>query len=194
MRAFLLGVGWLCTACSMIKTSSSTTTPSGPTTTSEAPATTSGNYEGPDAFWVPSLDHYTRSDVETVLAAKGFRGTTNFTGDTDPKWANDAFVCEQTPSSGKIPPTGTITVKLCNTYRAPEQHPELVGMTVEAATKVATDAGFTGKIESATLSEFDASCKAGTVCRVDPYRWYLNQDHFLRLYVNKSVTISTPDQ
>lgn len=189
-------MGWLCAACSLVKTSS--TTPSGPppttTTTTTTTTETSGHYEGPDAFWVPSLDHYKRSDVESVLAAKGFHGTTNFTGDTDPKWAGDAIVCEQSPASGKIAPTGTITVKLCNTYRAPEEHPQLVGMTVEAATQKAKNTGFTGKIESAALSEFDASCKAGTVCRVDPDRWYLNQEHFMTLYVNKSVTISTPDQ
>lgn len=177
----------------MMKTSS-TTPPPTTMTQSGPPAETTGRYEGPDAFWVPSMEHYRRDDVEQLLRGKGFQGQTIFTGDTDPKFARDAIVCEQTPASGKIAPTGTITVKLCNTYRAPVEGPELVGMTIDAATKKAKEAGFTGKIETAPLSEFDASCKQGNVCRVDPGRWYLNQDHEMTLYVNKTVTISTPDQ
>jgi len=185
----------------MMKTSSSTTpsSGSGPTTSSTSsesgpPPATTANYEGPDAFWVPSLDHYTRADVEQLLHDKGFKGQIVVTGDTDPKFARDELVCEQTPASGKIAPTGTIAVKLCNTYKAPEEGPQLVGLTVDAATKKAKEAGFTGKIETLSLSEFDASCKAGSVCRVDPGRWYLNQEHVMTLYVNKSLTISTPDQ
>jgi beta-lactam-binding protein with PASTA domain len=85
-------------------------------------------------------------------------------------------------------------VRLCNTYKAPVEGPQLVGMTVDAATQKAKETGFTGKIQTLQLSEFDASCKQGNVCGVDPGRWYLNQDHEMTLYVNKTVTISTPDQ
>lgn len=161
---------------------------------SGSPPETTGHYNGPDAFWVPSMEHYRRADVVDLLQAKGFKGQTIFTGDTDPKFERDELVCEQTPSTGKIAPTGTITVKLCNTYKAPVEGPQLVGMTVDAATQKAKETGFTGKIQTLQLSEFDASCKQGNVCRVDPGRWYLNQDHEMTLYVNKTVTISTPDQ
>jgi beta-lactam-binding protein with PASTA domain len=195
----VLGVGWMCTACSLMKTSSSTTTPSGPSgpsepSSSEPAPPPSAEYNGPDAYWVPDLMNKTRGDVEQLLRDQHFRGQVVATGDTDPKFVRDELACEQTPKFGKMAPTGTITVKYCNTYKKPDDGPELVGLTVEAAKQKAVAAGFTGKIEVMQLSDFDASCKEGNVCRVDPVRWYLNQEHEMQLMVNRKVSISTPDQ
>ena len=203
MRVSLLGVlgmGWMCAACSMIKTSSSTTTPTsstnnaGTTSGSEPAPPPSAEYNGPDAYWVPDLSNKTRSDVEQLLRDQHFQGQVVATGDTDPQYARDEMACDQNPKFGKMPPTGTITVKYCNTYKKPDNGPELVGLTVEAAKQKAVAAGFTGKVEVSQLYDFDASCKEGTVCRVEPVRWYLNQEHEMRLMVNKTLTISTPDQ
>jgi len=161
-------------------------------TSENAPA--SAEYNGPDAFWVPSLLNQTRADVEQLLRDKHFQGKVVATGDIDPEYARDELACEQSPSFGKIPPTGTITVKYCNTYKKPDDGPNLVGLTVDAAKRKAVAAGFTGKIEVHELYEFDASCKEGNVCRVDPLRWYLNQEYEMQLMVNKKISISTPDK
>lgn len=206
MRVSLLGVMGLVgvAACSMIKTSSSTTTPSGPSSNEPGPPPASGEpapppppsaeYNGPDAYWVPDLQHKTRTDVEQLLRDQHFQGKVVATGDTDPKFERDELACEQSPTFGKMAPTGTITVKYCNTYKKPDEGPELVGLTVDAAKQKAVAAGFTGKIEVTPLYDFDASCKEGNVCRVEPVRWYLNQEREMRLMVNKKVSISTPDQ
>lgn len=181
-----------------MKTSSSTTTPSSggsePASSATAPPAPSAEYNGPDAYWVPDLLNKTREDNEQLLRDQHFQGQVVATGDTDPKFARDELACEQTPKFGKMAPTGTITVKYCNTYKKPDEGPELVGLTVEAAKQKAVAAGFTGKIEVVPLYEFDASCKEGNVCRVDPVRWYLNQEHAMQLMVNKKISISTPDQ
>ena len=198
----VLGVGWLTAACSLMKTSSSTTTPASPNGTGSAPASSgsetsappSAEYSGPDAYWVPDLMNKTRDDVEQLLRDQHFQGQVIATGDTDPKFMRDELSCEQSPKFGKIAPTATITIKYCNTYKKPDEGPELVGLTVEAAKQKAVAAGFTGKIEVMSLSDFDASCKEGNVCRVDPVRWYLNQERTMQLMVNRKVSISTPDQ
>jgi beta-lactam-binding protein with PASTA domain len=136
----------------------------------------------------------TRDDVEQLLRDQHFQGQVVATGDTDPKLMRDELSCEQTPKFGKIQPTGTITVKYCNTYKKPDDGPQLVGLSVEAAKQKAIAAGFTGTIEVMQLYDFDASCKEGNVCRVDPVRWYLNQEYSMQLMVNKKISISTPDQ
>jgi len=212
MRVFLLGVvAWACAACSLVKTSSSTTTPSGTggetttTTTSSLPdsststTTTSSSgpsaeYSGPDAYWVQDFTNKSRLDVEELMHEHHPQGKLVETGDTDPQYARDELVCDQSPKFGKVAPTATITVKYCNTYKKPNEGPTLVGLTVAAAKQKAVAAGFTGKIEVGELYDFDASCKEGNVCRVEPIRWYLNQDREMRLMVNKKVSISTPDE
>jgi len=68
----------------------------------------------------------------------------------------------------------------------------LVGYPVEEAKRRALAFGYTGKIEVLTLSEYDARCKAGTVCRVDPKRWEIELDGELTLLVNRKVAISAP--
>ena len=161
---------------------------------SESSAPPSAEYTGPDAYWVPDLLNKTREDNEQLLRDQHFQGKVVATGDTDPKFARDELACEQSPKFGKMAPTGTITIKYCNTYKKPDEGPQLVGLTIEAAKQKAVAAGFTGKIEVMNLSEFDASCKEGNVCRVDPVRWYLNQEREMQLMVNKKLSISTPDQ
>jgi len=69
----------------------------------------------------------------------------------------------------------------------------LVGYTVEEATKRAKAAEWDGTIEVHELSEFDPKCKDGLVCSLAPARWELRQDRKLTLYVNRKMTISTPD-
>lgn len=73
------------------------------------------------------------------------------------------------------------------------KYPNLVGLTIEDATKRAKAYGFTGRVEVMDLSEFDASCKAGTVCRVHSSYWYLNQDHVMTLFKNKAIEIAAPE-
>lgn len=69
----------------------------------------------------------------------------------------------------------------------------LVGYPVEQAVQRARAAGFTGKIEVLTSSDYDASCKDGTVCAVRPDLWEINFDDELTLLVNRKVAISAPE-
>jgi hypothetical protein len=69
----------------------------------------------------------------------------------------------------------------------------LVGYSVEEASKRAKAAGWDGKIEVHPLREYDAKCKEGMVCTLDPARWEIGAGSSLTLYVNHKVTISTPD-
>ena len=182
MKVYLL-VGVASMGCSMIQSTPRTTTPS----SNGATPPPSAEYSGPDAYWVPDLMNKTRSDAEQLLHDQHFQGQVIATGDTDPQYARDELVCEQAPKFGKIAPTATITLKYCNTYKKPDDGPTLVGLSVEAAKQKAVAAGFTGKIEVTELSGFDASCKEGTVCRVEPVRWYLDQDRTMQLLVNEKV-------
>lgn len=202
MKSFIIAVGMgALGACTLVKTGSSTTTPTGPSsgptnngTTTAGPTASDGHYEGADAIWVVDLKNQTRADVDDLLKAKGFTGQVVATGDTDPKFARDEMVCEQSPESGKMPANGTYTLKFCNTYKPQDDGPVVVGLSVADAEKKAKAAGFTGEFQVYALPEYDQSCKDGTVCRADPQRWYLNQEHFMTLYTNRKVSISTPDQ
>lgn len=69
----------------------------------------------------------------------------------------------------------------------------LVGYPVEQAEQRARAAGFVGDFEVHVLPEYDASCKDGTVCRVDPPRWEIEPDITLTLLVNRKVAITTPE-
>jgi hypothetical protein len=69
----------------------------------------------------------------------------------------------------------------------------LVGYTADEATRRAKAAGYAGKIEVRPLSEYDAKCKEGMVCRFDPARWEIEGSGTLTLYTNHKVQISTPD-
>jgi hypothetical protein len=69
----------------------------------------------------------------------------------------------------------------------------LVGYTPDEATKRAKAAGWEGRFEVLPLREYDAKCKEGMVCSLQPARWEIGQGSTLTLYVNHKVTISTPD-
>jgi hypothetical protein len=68
----------------------------------------------------------------------------------------------------------------------------VVGYPVEQAKQRARAAGYTRDIEVRSPQEFDAACKAGTVCSMTPTRWELNDGDILTLWVNHAVTISSP--
>jgi beta-lactam-binding protein with PASTA domain len=177
----------------------SSTTPAGQTASTGAGtppgggAASAGEYRGDDAVWVVDVMSHSRADAEELIHAKGPHVNVVATGDTDPQFARDETVCEQTPSSGKIAPTGTITIKMCNTYKPMSGPPNLRGMPIEDAKKKAVATGFTGKIEVLEQYDFDQDCKAETVCRVSPDHWELNQERTMTLYINKRVKITAPD-
>lgn len=70
---------------------------------------------------------------------------------------------------------------------------QLAGYTVDEARARAKQAGHNDRIEVGKLYEYDPACKAGTVCRVDPQRWEIDESSTLTLWVNKNVEISTPE-
>jgi hypothetical protein len=69
----------------------------------------------------------------------------------------------------------------------------LVGTTVDEATRLAREKGYTGNIDVILLSEFQAGCKPKTVCRVSPRLWEMLGGKMLTLYVNRDLTITTPN-
>jgi beta-lactam-binding protein with PASTA domain len=86
-----------------------------------------------------------------------------------------------------------VVLRYCDDTKRPEKYTtQLVGLSTDDAKKKAQAAGFTGKIEVREITD-DPQCKIGTVCRVYPDRWELNQDHSMTLYVAKSLSISVPD-
>jgi beta-lactam-binding protein with PASTA domain len=194
MRSVVIALGL--SACVAGLNGSSSTTPTGPTGPSPSGAgggAPAGEYSGGDAVWVVDVMNHNRGEAEELIHAKGAQINVVVTGDTDPKFARDEIVCEQTPSSGKIAPTGTITIKMCNTYKPMSGPPNLRGMSIEDAKKKAVATGFTGTIEVLEQYDFDQDCKAETVCRVSPDHWELNQERTMTLYINKRVKITTPD-
>jgi hypothetical protein len=69
----------------------------------------------------------------------------------------------------------------------------LEGFSPAEATQRAKAAGYAGDIEVARLAAHDPACKAGTVCRVEPFRWEFGVGSKLTLLLNPTVTISTPE-
>jgi hypothetical protein len=145
---------------------------------------------------VPGVHGKTRSDAEATLRAAGVRGA--FLIETDGGRPVDfavATVCSQSPGGGgRTLPDRSVTLTYCQAEaRSVEHGTTLVGYSIEEAIERARAAGFTGKISVAPLHEFDRTCKAATVCSVSPARWELTSEHWLTLYVNRKVTIRTPN-
>ena len=76
-------------------------------------------------------------------------------------------------------------------YQDPKD-PNIGGLSIAEAQKRIKANGFKGEVEIVEMSEFDKDCKAETVCRYAPQRWYLNQDHFMTLYKNRAIAIAAP--
>ena len=69
----------------------------------------------------------------------------------------------------------------------------LVACTVEEATRRAREKGYAGKIEVLSENEFQAGCQPGTVCRVSPRLFEMLHGRVLTFYINRELTIKTPD-
>jgi hypothetical protein len=69
----------------------------------------------------------------------------------------------------------------------------LIGTTVEEATRLAREKGYTGNLDITTLREFQAGCKPARVCAVRPRLWELLPGSMLTLYVNPELKITTPN-
>ena len=93
------------------------------------------------------------------------------------------------PSSEPVaePPAGSAR----GDYQDPKD-PNIGGLSIAEAQKRIKANGFKGEVEVIEMSEFDKDCKAETVCRYSPQRWYLNQDHFMTLYKNRAIAIAAP--
>ena len=70
--------------------------------------------------------------------------------------------------------------------------PNFVGMTIPEARAAAAKFGWSGEIEILEQQPYDASCKAGTVCRSWPDSDEFKVKGMLQFFVNPTVTISAP--
>lgn len=139
----------------------------------------------PDTMGMP------RSQAEAALRAAGVVGNihVNENGTSNPATAK---VCGQTPGGGRQSRTSLgVTLSLC-VERKPivDNRTELVGFSVEEATRRARAAGYTGVIDVRTCN--GCTCKLDTVCSVSPDRWELNQDRLI-LVVARAAAITLPD-
>jgi len=140
---------------------------------------------------MPTLKNMNRAQAEAAVRKAGMKGEIEFEFNDGP--ARSTEVCRQSPSEGGQSMAHlSVSITMCTPDVVHEQ-PVLAGLSPAAATAKAKASGFTGKIEVLPLSEYDASCKADTVCRVTPFRWEINQDPSMQLWVNKKVAITVPD-
>lgn len=142
---------------------------------------------------LPDTMGKTSSDAERALRAAGVREIR--TGN-DPGSINLAVarVCSQTPGGGQTTrATLPVVLRYCDDTRAAApRETRLVGLPAAEAQRRARAAGFTGDIEVLEITSAP-ECAIGTVCRVEPQRWELDQDHRMTLYVAKKLAIRTPD-
>ena len=139
---------------------------------------------------VPDVTGKTKAEAEAALRGAGVRGAITY--DNDPGSVDR--ICNQVPGGGnQTSSTLVVGLRYCqDTARPQKGPPQLRGLSIAAATKLAQQTGFTGKVEVIEQSDFDADCKADTVCRVHPDHWELDQDRTLTLYVNRKVSIGAP--
>ncbi len=143
---------------------------------------------------IPDVTGKTRTEVEQAMRAAGVRGDIRVDSPTDDVDFAVARACNQNPGANhQTSATLAVTVSYCvpdKPYVDPMIH--LEGLDVAEATKRARAAGFTGEVlvEPAASS---ATCKLNTVCSVTPERWNLDLHGRLTLWVNKPMTITTPD-
>jgi len=199
-RCALLGLMLGCVAPGTLGPSAPTTSPS----TSSPPTSSPPTSSSPDdrasgaapitTITIPDVIGKLRAEVEAAMRGAGVRGEIQVdtsTGDADFAVAR---ACNQNPGGGQQTSASLfVTVRYCMPEKAyVDSIIHLEGLDVAEATKRARAAGFTGDILVQPAGN-PANCKVGTVCSVDPARWNLNQAHRMTLWINKPLTIPTPD-
>ncbi len=189
MKRVLLVVGLCSLLGCPLQTSSSSTMPSGGGGTS---SNSGGGGGSTGNVTVPDVVGKTQSEAEAAVASAGLRGGVRFDQDAG-TWDAASKICSQTPGGGQQSASSLfISVRFCHVDKPYEsKQPELAGLSVADATKRAQAAGYTGKIEVATQYDYDASCKADTVCRYYPEHWVSGRS--LVLYINRKATVVVPD-
>jgi beta-lactam-binding protein with PASTA domain len=187
MQRVVLVVGLCSLLGCPLQTSSSSTMPSGG-------GGSSGGGGGGGNVTVPDVVGKTQSEAEAAVASAGLRGGIRV-GNDPGTWDATSKICTQTPGGGQQSASSLfISVRFCHVDKPYVDDQGMVtGMTIDEATKKAKASGFTGEVKVAELYEFDKDCKAGTVCRFEPRRYYLNQDRTLTLFINRKLAISAPE-
>ena len=142
---------------------------------------------------IPDVQGMTRAEAEAAMRSAGVRGELQVDHEDSRTNYAVAKACNQNPGGGQqTSATLQVSVRYCMPEVAEVDHStKLVGLDPAEATKRARAAGYTGQI--VVEPAHAGGCKVGTVCSVDPERWELNQAGRLTLWVNKALTISTPD-
>lgn len=200
MRGRLLWLVFVGAACKaqLIGGASSTSSSSGPTsTTRSAQPGTDDRVSGAgtaQTITLPDTMGMTRSEAEAALRAAGVGGEIRVNDDGNSADPAMAKVCLQSPGGGQQSRTSLgVTLSMCGEPKPyVEQRTELVGYSVEEATRRARSAGYTGNVDVRSCTTCGPSCKLDTVCRVSPDRWELNQE-MLILFVARAATITLPD-
>ena len=153
------------------------------------------NVEGA-TITVPDVTGKTRDDAEAALRAAGVRGEIEVADVPPGVDVATAHVCYQNPG-GDQQTSATLQVSIgfgCNEApRAPEHELVLVGVSADEATRRLRAAGFTEEIVVEAISD-DPACKPGTVCRVFPDRFVLEQLHRIELWLPRKIEIAPPPE
>jgi beta-lactam-binding protein with PASTA domain len=152
-----------------------------------------GGGEASGNVTVPDVVGKTQSEAEAAVASAGLRGGLRF-GNDPGTWDASTKICTQTPGGGQQSSASLfVSVRFCSAAAVVNGRPELAGLSVADATKLAKAKGFEGKIEVIEQHEFNKDCKADTVCGYTPNHWDANQSRTLTLYINRKLAIGTPE-
>ena len=149
---------------------------------------------------MPSAYGLLRADAEKELRGAGIRGPIAHEMLIEQTLGRVDFahftVCSQSPEPDERTTTDRRVVLL---YCDPDRvlpllnTPVLTGRSVEEARRLARREGLAGRIVVTPLNEFDPTCKAATVCRIHPLRWNVYSRGGMTLYINRPITITTPN-
>lgn len=136
----------------------------------QAPSTSGGgpvvSGDGRDEIVMPDVTNRSLADATAILRQAGVTGELHVQNE-DPK----PTVCGTTPGGGQRTLGHlSVSITLCDTSPRTGD-PDLRGITVEAATAILRDHGFTGNITVGTVDRFDPGCKPKTVCDYSPTTW-----------------------
>lgn len=191
-RVFLIAGVCALIGCPLQTKSSSTMAGGTPSSSSSGDDRASGAATGGNVT-VPDVVGKTQSEAEAAVATAGLRGGIRV--DNDPgSWNAGSKVCTQTPGGGQhSAPSLFVSVRFCHVDAPVAGRPELAGLSVADATKLAKSKGFEGTIEVIEQHEFNKNCKADTVCGYTPNHWDAGSSRTLTLYINRKLTIGAPE-
>jgi hypothetical protein len=135
---------------------------------------------------VPDVQHRSLADAQQALRAAGLTGELHVAWTDDIPHGNQ-WLCGTQPSTGQeVRADFDIEIDFCRPENQPE--PKLIGASEAEARRAIGELmakvypASTYRIEIAT-DRASSSCAAGTVCGIEPRRWYANPTDVITIHV-----------